>query len=237
MRVSLWRRLPASLEAGALTALCDALVAAETEGLDAVWLASPPGAPAAAALAVAAAAVAQRTERIDVGLWLTVGGEGHPLHWAEALLQLDVVSQGRARLAARLPEGEPGVRARAREQLLVLRDAVRGAPVTHRGESVEVVDVQCHPGPFREAGPPLALAGGDAAGALARELGLPFLSESASAPPFDGPTPEGVVVGADAAREPAGWLALAEAGITECVLAGPEADRRAALRAARAAIG
>lgn len=228
MRLSLLRPLPASLAAGRLRTVCDELVAAEAEGFDDVWLASPEASASVHALAVAAADVATRTSRIGVGMVATLAGEGHPLHWAEALIQLDILSQGRARFAGRLADGEAGTLEHAREQMAVLAGAVAGTSLSHAGPRIQLVDVRCHPGPASEPHPPLALAGGPAAGVLASELGLPWLREddaTSAAGPGPDPTPVGVIVRLAVASPPPWeeWLAgLTRAGVAQCVVALPE---------------
>jgi probable F420-dependent oxidoreductase len=117
---------------------------------------------------VALATMAARTSRILLGPLVLVFPYRHPVQLAKQFASLDAVSGGRIVLGAGIGwnarEFEvlglemAGRGVRFEEQIGLVRQLWTGEPVTHRGPTWAVSDVQIVPPPARPGGPPVWLA-------------------------------------------------------------------------------
>lgn len=102
--------------------------AVESAGLDLVWV--PDGGSTTTSAVALAAAVAARTDHVRIAVDVPLG-DHHPLHAAEEVAVLDLVSAGRVVVVARAAEGCPP--GRVEEALAVARAAWRARPFRHEG--------------------------------------------------------------------------------------------------------
>ena len=149
----------------------DQIALADRVGLDAVWLAElhfqPDYSVMPAPLLVAAAAT-QRTERIRLGVGVNLLPLHDPLHLAEQIAALDVLSEGRV-LCGVGRGGNPAHFAgygidmasrteRFEEAAQVLHGAWADAPLTFAGRHFRYDAVNVVPKPVQRPGPPLWVA-------------------------------------------------------------------------------
>jgi probable F420-dependent oxidoreductase len=135
---------------------------------------------------VALATMAARTSRILLGPLVLVFPYRHPVQLAKQFASLDAVSGGRLVLGAGigwnarefevlgLDMGGRGER--FEEQIALVRELWAGQPVTHRGPTWDVADVQIVPPPARPGGPPIWLASFSPGQALDWTTELPALA-------------------------------------------------------------
>ena len=114
---------------------------------------------------IVATAVAARTQRLRVGTSVILLPLHHPVHVAEDVITLDLVSKGRVILgvgigyqasdfsAFAVPMEERA--ARFEESIEILRLCWAGERFSFRGKHYTLEDVQIRPRPFQKAGPPL----------------------------------------------------------------------------------
>ncbi|GAA1519568.1 hypothetical protein GCM10009677_61070 [Sphaerisporangium rubeum] len=164
---------PDGVDVGAFTRhVVDMGVLAEEAGFDGVFF--PDRHMRATTLApsqvVNAAAVAARTSRVDVGSYCSVLPLYNPMEFAESWAAIDQLSGGRAVVAvgAGYNEdylrfygvGKEGYRKRFVEAGQILRRAwSERRPWSYEGEIFTFRDVCLLPGPVREGGPPIWVAG------------------------------------------------------------------------------
>src|SRR5881296_840729 len=160
-----------SSQAEAFVELFELVDAAETWGLDVVWLAemlvNPSRSVLAAPLLVASGIVA-RTKRLRVGTAVQLLPLNHPLRVAGEVTTLDHLSQGRfdfgigrsgsprAYDALGVPYGES--QERFFEALEIMLEAWKGEPFTYEGRFYRFVDAAVAPRPYRLPHPPLRMA-------------------------------------------------------------------------------
>jgi alkanesulfonate monooxygenase SsuD/methylene tetrahydromethanopterin reductase-like flavin-dependent oxidoreductase (luciferase family) len=148
--------------------LLDRLAWAEELGFDAIWLNEHHFSPWGGMLPsppVALAALAQRTRRVRLGTSVSVLALHHPLHQAEQLAMLDLISGGRLDLGVGRGSapfdhevfGLDFARAQARtlEALDVILQAWRGEPFSFKGAFFDVPRVQVWPRPEQRPHPPV----------------------------------------------------------------------------------
>jgi alkanesulfonate monooxygenase SsuD/methylene tetrahydromethanopterin reductase-like flavin-dependent oxidoreductase (luciferase family) len=164
------------------------MVAAEALGYDAVWLAEIHFQANRSVLAspyVIAAAIAARTQRVKIGMAVTVLPLAHPLHIAEDAATVDQLSRGRLDFGigrSGLPEhyhgfGVPYEESRERflEGLEVIRKAWTRDRFSHRGKYFQFENIAVMPKPFQKPHPPIRIAATtDETYALVGKLGLPI---------------------------------------------------------------
>ena len=145
--------------------------AAETNGLDVVWLAElhfvPQRSVAAAPLTIASA-IAARTKRIKIGIAVQVLPLCHPLRLAEEVATVDHISRGRLILgvgrsgfprtyeAYGVPYGES--RERFAEVLEIVRRAWTQERFSYEGEFHTFRNVHLVPKPLQQPHPPIRIA-------------------------------------------------------------------------------
>ncbi|HSN20629.1 MAG TPA: LLM class flavin-dependent oxidoreductase [Usitatibacter sp.] len=144
------------------------LAAADTLGFDGAWLAEHhfmPGYSHSSKPELVLAAAAARTRRLRLGLGVIPLPYHHPLHVAERVATLDVLSRGRLEVGigrgfsppeysafgVRMEDSRPLVA----ESLALLRASFSAAPVRFAGEHFRVEGVQVVPGPVQRPHPPL----------------------------------------------------------------------------------
>lgn len=158
----------------------DAAAEAEAVGVPFVHVAAEPGAEAAVGAAVA---TATSSTRIIVGMHI---GDENPVTLAEEISVLDNLSNGRVGVIADV--GELDAEA-AGEDVMVLRDALTGRPVRHRGRRWQIpAGLAGHVAPdavFVTPGPaqlavPIWIAGA-AAGDVGRSGSFPVVTTEPSA--------------------------------------------------------
>ena len=116
---------------------------------------------------IVCSAVAARTKRIQIGTSVLLLPLHHPLHVAEDVVTLDVVSGGRFVLGVGLAYQEADFRAfgidkkhrvgRFEEAIQILEKSWTGEPFTHKGKHFDIEDVRVLPRPIQRPGPPLWL--------------------------------------------------------------------------------
>ena len=162
---------PGQTQALAFRDVLELADAAETFGLDGVWLGEihfNPGRSVISAQMVMATAIASRTRRVRVGTAVQVLPLSHPLRIAEEAATVDQLSEGRFDMgigrsgAARtydvlgIPYGES--QARFRESLAIIREAWKGKPFSHKGDFYQFENAVVTPRPFQDPHPPLRMA-------------------------------------------------------------------------------
>lgn len=168
---------------GAATAPRDTLAGAEDEGWDGVWLGGTSirhGAQGADAesgiepdLHLLAAQLAATTRRVRIGVAATVGPGFHPLHLAEEIAMLDILSGGRLDWAIGAPDDGGG--AVFEEQLDIALRALTGERFSYAGDTFRIPELACLPRPVQQPPPkPWIVARSPAAVAAAGARGLPL---------------------------------------------------------------
>ncbi len=114
---------------------------------------------------IACAAVAARTKRIQIGTSVILLPLHHPLHVAEDVVTLDIVSGGRVALGVGLAYQEADFRAfgiekrhrvgRFEEAIEILELAFSGERFTYHGKHFQIDDVRILPRPIQRPRPPL----------------------------------------------------------------------------------
>src|SRR5260370_27233778 len=114
---------------------------------------------------IVATAVAARTQRLRVGTSVILLPLHHPVHVAEDVITLDLVSKGRVILGVGIGYQPDDFRAFAvpmehrmalfEESVEILRLCWAGERFTFRGKHYTLEDVQIRPRPYQTAGPPL----------------------------------------------------------------------------------
>jgi alkanesulfonate monooxygenase SsuD/methylene tetrahydromethanopterin reductase-like flavin-dependent oxidoreductase (luciferase family) len=148
--------------------LLDRLAWAEELGFDAIWLNEHHFSPWGGMLPappVALAALAQRTRRVRLGTSVSVLGLHHPIHQAEQLAMVDLISSGRldvgvGRGSAPFDHEVFGLdfsqaQPRTLEALQVILHAWRGEPFSFQGTYFQVPQVQVWPRPEQRPHPPV----------------------------------------------------------------------------------
>src|SRR5215813_6947922 len=158
-------------EAAALQEVVELTEAAETWGLDGVWLGEIHFNPTRSVQSVPLTLLsflAARTRRVRLGTAVTVLPLAHPLRIAEEVATLDHLSQGRldfgiGRSGAAstydvlgVPYGES--QARFEEALAIIREAWKGEPFSYRGRFHRIENVVVTPRPYQVPHPPLRMA-------------------------------------------------------------------------------
>ena len=216
----------------------DEIELADRLGFHGVWLVEHhlmPGYSHASKPELVLAALARRTGRIRLGLGVVPLPYHHPLHVAERMATLDLLSGGR--LEAGIGRGfSPaeyaafGVdmaqsRELVDESLAVLRAAAAGGPITHRGRHFALENVRLIPRPVQQPWPPLWTAAvSPATFDWAAREGLGVLA---------GPFKPWAMVAADVRRYRDAWT-HAEApriGMTVAMLCLPDGERARRLAA------
>ena len=145
--------------------------AAESWGIDAVWIGQLPFTPARSVLSaslVTASAIAARTKRVRVGTAVQVLPLNHPLRVAEEVATLDHISEGRFEFGIGR-SGSPraydvyGVpyeesQERFQEALDVILEAWKGQPFSHAGKFYRFQNVTVSPRPYQLPHPPIRMA-------------------------------------------------------------------------------
>lgn len=144
------------------------IVAADASGFDGVWLAEHHfmrGYSHSSKPELVLAAAAARTRRLRLGLGIVPLPLHHPVHVAERVAMLDVLSRGRLEVglgrgfspaeyaAFGVEMGES--RSRVTESLAILRASFTGQPLHHSGKHFAVRDVAITPRPVQRPHPPL----------------------------------------------------------------------------------
>jgi alkanesulfonate monooxygenase SsuD/methylene tetrahydromethanopterin reductase-like flavin-dependent oxidoreductase (luciferase family) len=158
-------------EATALREALELAEAAETGGLDGVWLGEihfAPGRSVQSAPFALAAFMAARTRRVRIGTAVTVLPLAHPLRIAEEVATVDQLSEGRFDFGigrsglVRTYEvlGIPYAESQARfeEALLIMRQAWKGEPFAHQGKFYRFDTTTVAPRPYQQPHPPLRMA-------------------------------------------------------------------------------
>ena len=149
---------------GVAAAPWEVLAAAEVQGWDGVWLGGASLAPGAspephgieASLHLQAAQLAATTSRVRIGVAATLGPDFHPLHLAEEIALLDVLSDGRLDWAIGAP-AVGGGDARFDEQLEIALRALTGERFSHEGRYFRIPELACLPKPVQRPQPPLSI--------------------------------------------------------------------------------
>ena len=179
------------------------------------------------------AAASQRTQRLRLGHAVALLPQHHPLHVAERLATLDVLSQGRVEFGfgrgfspreyAAFGGDMATSRARMLESLAILRQSFVSGPVNFAGVHFRVDDVDVVPRVVQKPHPPLWLAAvSPESFSLAAALGVGVLV---------GPFKPWFMVREDIARYRAAWThaAPARVAMTLGVFCLPDAARARAL--------
>src|SRR5512144_1822908 len=114
---------------------------------------------------IVATAVAARTTRLRVGTSVILLPLHHPVHVAEDVITLDLVSKGRVVLGVGIGYQPADFRAfnvpmehrvgLFEESVEILRRAWAGEPFSFKGTHYRLDDVQIRPRPYQAGGPPL----------------------------------------------------------------------------------
>src|SRR5438552_15494719 len=114
---------------------------------------------------IVAAAVAARTTRLRVGTSVILLPLHHPIHVAEDVITLDLVSKGRVVLGVGIGYQAADFRAFGipmehrmtlfEESVEILRQCWTGEPFSFRGKHYVLEDVQIRPRPYQRPSPPL----------------------------------------------------------------------------------
>src|SRR5258705_291931 len=143
---------------------------------------------------IVATAVAARTTRLRVGTSVILLPLHHPVHVAEDVITLDLVSKGRVTLGVGIGYQPADFRAfsvpmedragRFEESIEILRRCWAGEPFSFRGKHYTLEDVQIRPRPYQKSGPPLWI--GASIDAAARHAGRRAPRPSPRPPPLSG---------------------------------------------------
>ena len=164
------------------------MTAAEALGYDSVWLAEIHFQKDRSVLAqpyVIAAAIAAKTQRIRIGMAVSILPVLHPLHLAEQAATVDQLSHGRLELGigrSGLPEhyhgfGVPYAESRDRffETFRIMRRAWTEDRFSFEGKFYQVKNICVMPKPFQKPYPPLRVAATiDETYPLVGKMGLPI---------------------------------------------------------------
>ena len=114
---------------------------------------------------IIATAVACQTRRLRVGTSVILLPLHHPVHVAEDVVTLDIVSKGRVTLGVGLGYQPADFQAfgvpieervgRLEEGIEVIRRCWKGEPFSFEGKHYQLEDLQVRPGPLQKPGPPL----------------------------------------------------------------------------------
>lgn len=117
-----------------------------------------------------AAVVATHTQRLKVGTAVLLLPLYHPVHVAEDVASLDIISKGRAILGVGLGYQPPDfaafginqreARDRLEEGVEIIRKCWTGEYFSYQGIHFQLNDVICVPTPLQKPGPPLWIGGG-----------------------------------------------------------------------------
>ena len=158
-------------EAAAFREAIELTEAAESWGLDGVWLGEIHFTPTRSVQSVPmtlASYLAARTRRVRIGTAVTVLPLVHPLRIAEEVATVDQLSQGRfdfgiGRSGAAstydvlgIPYGES--QARFEEALAIIREAWKGEPFSYQGRFHRIKTTVVTPRPYQMPHPPLRMA-------------------------------------------------------------------------------
>ena len=162
--------------------------AAETHGIDGVWLGELhflPNRSVFSSPMVLASSIATRTRRLRVGTAVQVLPLNHPLRIAEEVATVDHISEGRFEFGIGrsgvvrtydvygVPYGES--QARFREALEIIREGWKGEPFSYDGEFYRVQNATVVPRPYQVPHPPIRMATtSDETFPLAGRMGLPI---------------------------------------------------------------
>jgi probable F420-dependent oxidoreductase len=118
---------------------------------------------------IVATAIAARTTRLKVGTSVILLPLYHPVHVAEDVTTLDVISRGRVILGVGLgyqpadfamfgvpPDERVG---RFEESIEIIRQCWRGEPFSFTGTYYKINQIQMRPRPFQQPAPPLWIGG------------------------------------------------------------------------------
>ncbi len=145
--------------------------AAETHGIDGVWLGELHFLPSRSVFSspmVLASSIATRTRRLRVGTAVQVLPLGSPIRIAEEVATVDHISQGRFEFgvgrsgAVRtydvlgVPYGES--QSRFREALEILVEAWKGETFSYQGTHYQVRNATVSPRPYQQPHPPIRMA-------------------------------------------------------------------------------
>ena len=118
---------------------------------------------------MAAAVVAARTQRLKIGTAILVLPLYHPVHVAEDLATLDIISKGRAILGVGLGYQKADfdayglnlrdARGRLEESVEIIRECWTGKTFSYEGKHFQLNDVTCVPTPVQRPSPPLWFGG------------------------------------------------------------------------------
>ena len=149
---------------------CFALVdAAETLGVDSVWLAEYHFSPISVLSSpiTIASAIAARTQRIRIGLAVVLLPLGHPIHLAEDIATLDHISQGRVEFGVgrgTFPDTHDGFmspyaesRERFDEYLEIILKAWTMERFSFTGKHYHCEDLYVRPKPLQKPHPPIRI--------------------------------------------------------------------------------
>jgi len=162
----------------------------EQTGYDAVWLAEHHfnSFSVCPSVTMMGTHVAARTERLRIGTAGTLAGLHHPLHLAEQLAFLDVISKGRLNWGAArgfdstefAAFGVDGAESAAkfREHVMAVLAAWSSERSSFHGQYVSFDDIELLPKPIQSPRPPTWMASGSpSAITWAAEKGLPILMD------------------------------------------------------------
>jgi len=129
---------------------------------------------------IVATAVAARTTRLRVGTSVILLPLHHPVHVAEDVITLDLVSKGRVILGVGIGYQPADFRAfsvpmedragRFEESIEILRRCWTGEQFSFRGKHYTLEDVQIRPRSYQKSGPPLWIGASIDAAALCDEV-------------------------------------------------------------------
>ena len=118
---------------------------------------------------IVATAVAARTKTLRVGTSVILLPLHHPVHVAEDVITLDLVSKGRVVLGVGIGYQPADFRAFGipiehrvglfEESVDILRRCFAGEPFSFRGKHYTLEDVQIRPRPYQKSGPPIWIGG------------------------------------------------------------------------------
>jgi alkanesulfonate monooxygenase SsuD/methylene tetrahydromethanopterin reductase-like flavin-dependent oxidoreductase (luciferase family) len=166
-----FQRLPGASEAAAFADSFAQIDAAESMGLDAMWLAELHFAPERSVLAspmILAAAIAERTRRMRIGTAVQVLPLCHPLRLAEEVATVDQLSNGRlifgvgrsgfAHTYATYGVDYGESRERFTETLVIVKRAFTEERFSHRGKYFSYDNVRLSPKPLQRPWPEIRVA-------------------------------------------------------------------------------
>ena len=178
------------------------LLRAEAQGYDSIWLGDIEGFPGDKGFPVFAPAanLAVRTQRIRIGVALTLGVDLHPLRLSEEIAALDVMTGGRIEWAATWREGGEGIEetagedARAREQVAIAVHAFTHGRVGWEGGLYRFPEVPCIPSSVQAPPPTFVLSADSDVRDWGRDAGYRLMRPPLAAFPVVGVECEGTVL-------------------------------------------